>query len=316
MKKSLFLTGVKALYNKVEADVADHLKTVEGDDIDDTLVVEIYKTLDAEKVTSLKADNTKRFNDGVGKGQKDTAKKFEKKLREVFPDVDEALEGDELLNHVETVSVPALQSKGGGDKPDLTKVTEEDLLKIPVFINKQRDFTKQLKDKDKEKDDAIKAEQEKQTSTQILSEASVKALALLDGKNPILPKDATKATVMKNKLLVDELKSHKFMKGTDGTLIPLDAEGKQLNDANGNPVDFNSLVDGIINSNFEFNKVEERKTPGNKNQQHQQQQGEKKEWTGKVPANKKEYLELLMDPDTDTDQRVALKETHGEQFRD
>lgn len=311
------MTGLQTLYKKSETDVADHLKTVEGDDIDDALVVTIIKELDAEKVGVFKSDATKRFNDGVGKGQKDTAKKFEKKLRELFPDVDEALEGDELLTHVETVSVPALQAKGGGDKPDLTKVTEEDLLKIPVFINKQRDFTKQLKDKDKEKDEAIKAEQEKQTSTQILSEASAKALALLDGKNPILPKDATKATVMKNKLLVDELKGHKFMKGTDGTLIPLDPEGKQLNDANGNPVDFNSLVDGIINNNFEFNKVEERKSPANKNQQQQQQQqGEKKEWTGKVPANKKEYLELLMDPNTDTDQRVALKETHGEQFRD
>lgn len=308
------MTGIKALYNKVEADVADHLKTVDGEDIDDALVVEIYKTLDAEKVTSLKSENTKRFNDGVGKGQKDTAKKFEKKLREVFPDVDEALEGDELLNHVETVSIPALQSKGGGDKPDLTKVTEEDLAKIPAFINKQRDFTKQLKDKDKEKDDAVKAEQEKQTSTQILSEASVKALAMLDGKNPILPKDATKATVMKNKLLVEELKSHKFMKGTDGALIPLDAEGKQLNDANGNPVDFNSLVDGIINNNFEFNKVEPRKSPGRKNEQGEEEPT--KEWTGKVPANSKEYLELLMDPNTDTDQRVALKETYGEQFRD
>lgn len=313
MKKSVFLTGIETLYKKSETDVADHLKTVDGEDIDDALAVKIFKLLDAEKVTTFTETAKTRFNDGVGKGQKDTAKKFEKKLREVF-NVDETLEGDELLSHIETESIPALSSKGGGDKPDLTKVTEEDLAKIPVFINKQKEFQTQLKAKEKEKETAVKAEQDKQTNAQIHTEASTKAMAMLDGKNPILPKDATKASVMKTKLLVDELKAHKFMKGTDGSLIPLDAEGKQLNDANGNPVDFNTLVDGIINNNFEFNLTDERKSPANKN--HQQQQQQSKEYTGKAPANANEYLDLLTNPDLDTDQKVALKETYGEQFRD
>jgi len=313
MKKSVFLTGVATLYKKSEADVADILKTVEGDDIDDTVAVNAFKTFDAEKVSTFKTEGTERFNQGVGKGQKETAKKFEKKLREVF-NVDDTLEGDELLTHIETEAVPALSAKGGGDKPDLTKVTEDDLSKIPAFIIKQKDFQTQLKAKEKEKTDAITAEQAKQTNAQILSEASTKAMAMLDGKNPILPKDATKASVLKTKLLVDELKGHKFMKGTDGSLIPLDAEGKQLNDANGNPVDFNTLVDGIINSNFEFNVVDPRQSPANKNKGGQQSQS--KEYTGKAPANSAEYLELLTDPDMDTDQKVALKETYGEQFRD
>lgn len=308
------MTGLSALYKKSETDVADHLKTVEGDDIDDALVVNIFKELDAEKVGVLKTNATTRFNDGIGKGQKDTAKKFEKKLRQVFAVSDDALEGDDLLTHIETEVVPELSKGGGGDKPDLSKVTEEDLAKIPAFITKQRDFTKQLKDKDKEKEDAVKAEQEKQTSSQILSEASAKAMSILDGKNPILPKDANKATVLKNKLLVDELKAHKFMKATDGSLIPLDAEGKQLNDANGNPVDFNSLVDGIIDANFEFNVAEPRKSPGSRTQHQQQQQDMK--YTGKVPKNSAEYLDLLTDPDMDTEQKVLLKETYSEQFSD
>lgn len=308
----MFLTGIQTLYKKSETDVADHLKTVEGEDIDDALAVKIFKELDAEKVTGFKTEATERFNQGVGKGQKDTAKKFEKKLREVF-NVDDTLEGDDLLTHIETEAVPALSKGGSGDKPDLTKVTEDDLAKIPAFILKQKDFQAQLKLKEKEKTEAITAEQAKQTNAQILTEASTKAMAILDGKKPILPKDASKATVMKNKLLVDELKAHKFMKGTDGSLIPLDAEGKQLLDGNGNPVDFNGLVDGIINSNFEFNVGEERKSPGNKNDQQQQQQS--KEYTGKAPANKKEYLELLTS-DMAIDQRVALKESFGEQFRD
>lgn len=313
MKKSVFLTGIATLYKKSEADVADHLKSVEGDDIDDTVAVNIFKVLDAEKVTTFKSEGTERFNQGVGKGQKETAKKFEKKLREVF-NVDDTLEGDELLNHIETEAVPALSKGSNGDKPDLTKVTEEDLAKIPAFINKSKEFQTQLKAKEKEKETAVQAVKAEQTNAQILSEASTKAMAMLDGKNPILPKDAAKASVLKKKLLVDELGGHKFMKGTDGSLIPLDAEGKQLNDANGNPVDFNTLVDGIINNNFEFNTTDPRQSPANKNHQGQQQQS--KEYTGKAPANSAEYLDLLTDPNLDTDQKVALKEAYGEQFRD
>jgi len=311
MKKALFLSVAKTLYKKSEMDLADDLKdAVEGDEVNDDKAEAILKSLDAEKVTTFKTEATERFNNGVKKGQKDTATKFEKKLKQVF-NVTDDLEGDELLTHIET-NLP--EPGKPGDSVDLSKVTEEDLAKIPAFILKERSYKQQLKDKETEKETAIRLEQEKQTTAQIMSDASSKALAILEGKNPILPKDSTKASTMKNKLLIDELKGQKFMKGTDGSLIPLDAEGKQLNDAHGNPLDFNTLVEGIVDRNFEFNLVDPRKTPGNKTgNQHQQQS---KEYSGKKPANSTEYLELLTDPNMDTDQKVALKETYGEQFSD
>ena len=133
MKKSVFLTGITTLYKKSEADVADHLKTVEGEDIDDALALTIFKQLDAEKVSTMTETAKTRFNDGVGKGQKDTARKFEKSLREVF-NTDEALEGDDLLAHIKA-EVPKL-GKPGENTADLSKLTEDDLLKVPVYINK------------------------------------------------------------------------------------------------------------------------------------------------------------------------------------
>ena len=311
------MSATKALYKKEEVDVADHLKTVEGDDVPDELVETIFKQLDAEKVTKFKTEATERFNNGEKKGRETAAKKFERRLREIFNLEDDDLLGDDLLNHIESnLPEPGKPSEG---KTDLSKLTKEELAKIPAFIQAQKDFNTQLKEKDKEKEKAINDIKSEQETGLLLSDASAKALAILDGKNPILPKDAAKATTMKNKLLVEELKSHKFMKGTDGSMIPLDAEGKQALDANGNPLDFNTLVDNIINANFEFNVTDPRKSPANKNQQHQQQPGadpgkDKKVYNGKAPTSSDEYLDLLLDENLDTDQKVALKEAYSEQF--
>lgn len=301
------MSAANALYKKKEVDVADHLKTVEGDDVPDELVEKLFKDFDAEKVATLKTDATERFNNGVKKGQKETAQKFEKQLREVFNVEDNTLEGEDLITHIQE-NLPT----GGEGGVDISKLTDEDLAKTKFFIQKQKEWQKALKEKDTEKEKAVNAVKEEQTLASLFSEASAKALGLLDGKNPILPADAAKASKMKNKLLVDELKGHKFMKGDDGSLIPLDSEGKQLTDANGNPVDFDGLVEGIITNNFEFNTSEHRESPANKNKQHQQQQQTK--WTGKAPSNKNEYTEMLVSDDYDTEQKVALKATYGEQF--
>jgi len=313
MKKSVFLSGVKSLYKKEEVDVADHLKTVDGEDIDDELAIKILKDLDAEKVTVLKADATTRFDNGVKKGQKETAIKFEKKLKAVFNVDDDTLEGDDLIDHIEA-HLPEAGEAGKGTI-DLKTLTEDELAKIPAFVKKQKEFQTELKKKDAEKEQAIKAEQDKQSYSTILSEASEKALSLLDGKKPILPADAAKASIMKKKLLIDELANQKYIKGDNGELIPVDAEGKQMLDKQGNPLDFDDLVNGIIDNNFEFNIVDSRSSPGSKNKPA----GKEKDdvvYKGAVPKNNKEYFELLTDESMDTEQKALLMEKFGEQFRE
>lgn len=306
------MTGIKDLYKKDETDVADHLKTVDGEDIDDELAIKILKNLDAEKVSSFKTDATERFNNGVKKGQKDTAIKFEKKLKVVFNVDDDTLEGDDLIDHIEA-NLPEASDPGKG-AVDLKKLTEEELAKIPAFVKKQKEFQSQLKAKDDEKETAVNAEKEKQTYSTILSEASEKALTMLDGRKPILPADAVKAANQKKKLLTDELANQKYIKGNNGELIPVDAEGKQMTDKQGNPLDFDGLVNGIIDDNFEFNIVDQRSSPGNKNKPDPN--ADKKVYNGAKPKNSKEYFELLTDETMDTDQKALLMADYGEQFRE
>lgn len=315
MKKAIFLSVVSALYKVAEADLAEDLKdAVEGEDVKDDVAEKILKKLDANKVSKFKEEATERFDNGVKKGQKETAKKFEKKLRSTFEIDDDTLEGEDLLSKVEEVSTELKsKSSGKGDKPDLSAITPEDLEKIPAFINKNRDFQKQLKDKDAEKELAVNEVKNEIKKNSLKSKASNLALAKLNERNPILPQDASKAEKMKNKLLVEELSSIPFMEAEDGSLIPLNEEGKPRTNANGVEIDFDMLVNGIIESNFEFAKTDERKSPSNKNDKSSSSSEDKK-YTGKAPTSSKEYLELLTNPDLSIEEKASVKEQYREQF--
>lgn len=316
MKKAVFLSVVSALYKVAEADLADDLKdAVENDDVNDEKAKDILQKLDANKVAKFKEEATERFDNGVKKGQKETAKKFEKKLRSTFDIDDDSLEGDTLLSKVEEVSVELKASSGKGTKPDLASITAEDLEKVPAFINKKREFQTQLKEKDTEKENAVNEVKKEIQTTGLRTKASNLALAKLLERNPILPADATKAEKMKKALLIDELKDVPFMEAEDGTLIPLDSEGKQRQNANGVTIDFDTLVSGIIDSNFEFAKADERKSPQNKNKGGGSGSGdEDKKYSGKAPTSKKEYFELLTSAELSVEEKSSVKEQYREQF--
>lgn len=313
MKKAEFLSAISALYKKTEADVTDHLKTVEGDEIDDAKVIDILKGFDAEKVTTLKTEATERFNNGVKKGQKETATRFEKKLKATFEIDEDDLEGDDLLSKVEEIA-KAKPSKADPSKIDYSILTPEELAKIPAYINREREWNNKLKEKDTEKENAVLEVKREIKNSAIKSKASRLALSKLNERNPILPKDATKAEKLKHKLLVEELQGYSFMEAEDGTLIPLDEEGKPRQNANGIQVDFDSLVNDIIENNFEFAVAEERKSPGQKNGTPPSKP-DGATFTGKAPANSKQYFELLTSKDLSIEEKASVKELYSEQFR-
>lgn len=314
MKKAIFLSAVKALYKVDEADLAEDLKdAVEGEEVKDDIVEKIFLKLDADKVTNFKEEAKERFDNGVKKGQKETAKKFEKKLKSVFEIDDDTLEGENLLSKVEEVSNDLKsKSSGSGDKPDLSKITIEDLEKVPSYINKQREFQQLLKEKEAEKENAVSEVRKEIEKSEIKGKVSKLALAKLAEKNPILPSDATKAEKIKKRLLIDELEAIPFMIAEDGQPIPLDEEGKQRKTANGVNLDFDSLINSMIESNFEFSKSEPRKSPSNKNDSSGGNDPQK--YTGKAPSTANEYMSLLVSPDLSVEEKASVKEQYSDQF--
>lgn len=311
MKKEVFLSMADGLYKKSETDLTDDLKTVDGDEVDDTLAHTIFKRLDAEKVTTLKADGTKRFTDGIGKGTKDASKKFEKALIAAF-NIDEALEGDDLLEHIETEIVPTIGA-GGGDTPDFKKITADDLDKIPAVKKLKQDHTKALLAKDTEKDTAIKAEQDKVNQSSILNDVIAQGFADLESRNPILPDDAVKAKNQKDRLFANELKNYKFAKDAKGVTIPVDADGNQLEDDNGVVLEVKDLYSRIAESNFEFAISDKRESFSDKSKSRQQQQQEKV-YKGGDPGSVDKYTELLLDENLDSKVKEDLMTQFSEKY--
>lgn len=310
MKKVVFLSAIKALYKKEETDVADHLKTVDGEDIDDSLVETILKELDGEKVTTLKADAKTRFNDGVGKGTKDTSKKFEDKIRTIFDIEDNTLLGDDLLDHLEVEIAPTIGA-GGDGAVDFKKITADDLDKIPAVKKLKQDHTKALALKDTEKETAVDTVKKEQSQQSLLGEIISDGLAYLDGKKPILPADATKANNQKNDLFTNKLKGYSFAKDATGKVIPVDADGNQLEDKNGVVIEVANLYETIADSGFEFAVADERESSKNKNKVNPS--GNTK-YTGGDPLTVQKYTELLLDENLEPEARQELMDAYGEKY--
>ena len=312
MKKEVFLSVTQTLYKKSETDLADDLKTVDGEDVDDTLAETIIKRLDAEKVGTLKADATKRFNDGIGKGTKDASKKFEDKLVNFFGIEDTTLKGDDLLEHIETEIVPTIGA-GGGDTPDFKKITADDLDKIPAVKKLKQDHTKALLAKDTEKDAAIKAEQDKVNQSSILNDVIAQGFADLESRNPILPDDAVKAKNQKDRLFANELKNYKFAKDAKGVTIPVDADGNQLEDDNGVVLEVKDLYSRIAESNFEFAVTDDKNSFGDKSKSRQHQQ-QSKVYKGGDPGSVDKYTELILDENLEPEVKEAIREAYSEKY--
>lgn len=306
------------LYNKkaVEdfADLSIKLSDDDGkelDELDDDEVTAVLQKLDGDKVAASKTKLTEKYNEGYKKAQAEVAGKIEKKLKATFEvDGSDDLTGDDLIEHIkENLPTP------GNGQTDLTKFTEEDLKKVPAFKKIKQAHTKELTDLTEKHTQALAAEKENLAKGEVFSEVKDKGRTILNGKKVLLPEDATKKEARIQKLLDTELKNH-IWKKENGILIPVDSDGIQLEDANGKVINFDDLVNSIIDTNFDP-APEGTKTPagpGNKHQQQQQQNQQKKVYNGTVPTSKDQYMEILLDKSVDIEQKIALKDNYSEKF--
>lgn len=316
MKRKAFMGVITKLYNKGAEDLADMSIKLTDDDnkeldeLDDSEVTSILQKLDSDKVAASKTKLTEKYNEGYKKAQAEVATKIEKKLKSTFEvEGSDDLTGDDLIDHIKD-SIPASTGQA-----DLTKFTEDDLKKVPAFKKIKQAHTLELTTLKTEHEKAIAAEKENIAKGEVFSKVKDKALTTLNGKKVLLPEDATKKEARIQKLLIDDLKGYQF-KEENGKFIPVDKDGVQLEDANGKVINFDDLVNSIIDTNFDPAPENTPPPPGPNNKQNQQQQQnkEKKQYTGTVPTSKDQYMDLLLDKNLDIDQKVALKDNYSEKF--
>lgn len=246
----LLLGFATKAYNKTE----DEIKALilEGDDIKDNATQALID-LDALKVKKFKDENTKMFDNGAKKREKEIHQFWETKIKDKFPELD--AQGEELIEALHT-TFEAVKV------PKQSKLTDDDVKKHPVFI----DYEKKWK---KEKEDAITAKEKEfvQFKTGIernnkISIVKSKANELFNSFKPILPKDIAKAENQK-KMFLREFDEYDYE--VSDTDIVIMKEGKRLENENGYPVAFDKFVKSKAEMLFEFQAQDPKGGIGNNN---------------------------------------------------
>lgn len=288
-------------------ELAESLKKSDGT-FDEDKAFELIKSEHAKQVATNKELQKTKFDDGYKKAQKEVLTPFEKKAKELF-EVESDLQGEDLLSHIATTVKESSKGKKG-------ELTDDDVKKHPVYLKAEKDFKKQLSDKETEKETALKTFKDEFTQKELFAKAKEAALVKFKKVGEaILPADAEKANKMIQRLLVDELAGFKYQVDADGKFVVLNADGTRAEDEHGHAIDFDSHVEKIAKSNFEFKAAKDRGAPGNGGSGGQGGGGNggANKYTGKAPGSKEEYLGLLTG-DLPSEQKMEIKQQYGEQF--
>lgn len=304
------------IYKIPETEIAELLKKSDGTEgVDEKKVMNFFIDKDKARIATIKAEIPGKFDEAFKKATKEVWGKVEKSVKEHF-EIDSDLQGDELIEHISEAVKEKFKADPGKDKT----LTDDDIKKLPVYTNAEKAWKKQLADKETEKVNALKELQDKftqkETFTKVRDAALIKFKKLGD---VILPQDPEKAEKMIQRLLIDELTGFTYQSDDKGNFLLLDKEGKRVEDEHGHALEFDSLIEKIAKSNFDFKVAQKREAPGNGGKGDDGKGGDggggdKKKFTGKAPADKKEYLGLLTSDDLSSEQKLEVKTQFGEQF--
>lgn len=235
------LTGLLSTAYKMDNGKIEELLSAEG------LTTETAKANllneDAQRVSLLKgqnADNKDSFNQGYAKGKKESLERFEADIKTEYG-LDSASMGIDLIKEV---TAKAGAASGSGE------ITEDVVKKHPTFLQMERDFKRQLTDKETEYTGKITDLENASKRNETFYGVRQKAVDLLGTFNPIEAKNPTVAATHRN-MFVEALKAYDFEKQPDGSYLVL-REGKREQDQHGHAVNFDDIVKTIAGNFYEF----------------------------------------------------------------
>lgn len=261
----------------------------------------------ATVVQAEKAKAKKDREEQLMRGRKEGAQKVEKVLR------DEGVIDGDLTAESEDFPTKVKEAIAGFKTPQVQAETDEARIKASeIFRKREKELLGIISSKDAEHEAKWSARDAKEARERTLSVVKEKALAQFKAKNPILPKDETKA---KNqlRLLEQELEALDYELSEDGKEVEFikDKEGKRIETRLGAPKKFAQLVDELGDQYFEFNASAAKSSAGDVTKGSQPSKG----LAGKKPADQKEYdteLDRIMreveDPKERATQTKALRE--------
>ena len=153
-----------------------------------------------------------------------------------------------------------METNATGDKPDVSKLTEDELKKHPGVIRMLSEKDKSFKEQETKIKDEYETKIKGFHKEQMISKISKKALAIFEGMNPVLSEDPKKASNQKNWLLT-KLEEFDYQESETGDdYIPL-KDGKRLENAHGHGINFESHIKSLAESLYDFKQADPRGTP-------------------------------------------------------
>lgn len=291
-----FIAGVLSKTLNLDTDGVAALYNTDGT-IKDEALTQILD-LDVKRISAIKPDVKKHFDEGYKKAQSEILSKRDKELVDKFGIKSDKI-GVELIN-----DIVAEQVKKAG-----VELNDDAVKKHPVYISTVDKLTK-------DKDDAVKAESEKLTQFQTeqkkketFSNVSSKALEHFNSLKPILSQDQSKAKNQMNDF-VEKLKGFEYEVQEDGRIVVL-KDGKVLEDAHGNRIPFEKVVKETADRYYDYHQADKRAAPGNGKDPAENGSG-KSPLT--APKNEEEYNKTLADSSIPVKDRNDFKSMHEKQF--
>jgi len=315
MSKKLITAVLGTLFKMPDVEVAELLKTDDPEKFDEEKAIKLIIDKDKERIEAIKTESKNKFNDGYKKAQGEVLSTFEKKLKEKYG-IEDELQGEELIDAILEAKTTDLRKKAGNNQ-----LTEEEIKKLPSYLKLEKDLKKAVEDARAEGESKLKALQHEYSQKETFSKVRDAALAKFKAVGDvILPADAEKAQKMIQRLLIDELIDYDFQIDDRGKFLVLhkdgDKKGNRVEDDHGHALEFDDLISRIAKSNFDFKVADDRSNPGNGGKPKQQDPpgNTAKKYSGKAPANAKEYAEILLDASLDLETKSDFKAQYGKQF--
>ncbi len=204
----------------------------------------VVENLIKQKSEKIKADLTAKFDSGHQKAKSEVLAKHEADLRKKYSIEDDELSGDNLV-----AEIIKLQSKVTDESikthPEYQKISAE----LKAISKKAKEFDTVKQELDKVKGQFTK------TSLRQKFDAEIAKL------NPVISKDATKATKQLNDLF-NVISANKVKFSDKGEPIILNENGEPLEDEHGNEITFEALVKAETESRYEFTSSQTKQSAG------------------------------------------------------
>lgn len=220
-------------------------------EVGELITVEPLLAVNAERVAKQKEISESQYKRGI----KESREKLEKELKSEYG-IDSELQGSELVKEILAKETESLKAA--------STVKDDEIEKHPKFIEKRREFEKQMTIKEKEWQEKFESEKAAINYEFVWEKARNKARMALPESKFILPEDAARREKLL-KVYESELKElYKYAPTEDGSdFIVLDKEGNPAQDNQGNMLKFQDVVKSVGSTYFPVQTSEPRSSTGN-----------------------------------------------------